>query len=172
MCWYCRPVLCAGLDPFWRWLWFADLKYPPGYLARYAALDLAQIRHLASQDDARQYVSDVAFAHGQRLVNMSLTFEEFLLASTHFPILGLGTTLLLEAMDPERAMATRRFGDRSVVGKTWTCLSCLSRTDGRALKIRVFLQAQRQCLRGRRPSCRRWCSASHDASVSMPAASC
>ena len=94
------------------------MKYPPGYLARYAALDLPQIRHLALQDDARQHVSDVALAHGRQQVVVSLTFEEFMLASTHFPILGLGTTLLLEALDPERAMATRRFGDRSVVGKT------------------------------------------------------
>ena len=118
MCRYYIPVLSARVKPSWCWLGFADLKYPPGYLTRYAALTLPQIRHLALQDDARQHVSDVASVHGRQDVAVSLTFEEFMLASTHFPTLGLGTTLLLEALDPERAMATRRFGDRSVVGKT------------------------------------------------------
>jgi hypothetical protein len=92
----------------------ADVKYLPGYLADYAGLALEQIRQLASRDETAQ--QDVA----------SLTFEEFNIVAAHFPILGLGTTLLLEAMDPERAMAMRRFGDRSGIGKTLKYLSCLS----------------------------------------------
>lgn len=91
-----------------------DIRYQPGYLTEYAGLELQQIRQLASRDKTAQQVA-------------SLTFEEFGIGAAHFPILGLGTTLLLEAMDPERAMAMRRFGERSGIGKTAIHFSCLSR---------------------------------------------
>ena len=95
-----------------------EAKYPPGYLVRYVGLDLMQIKQLALQGDgSNQPGTDVASTDGREALS-SLSFDEFGVAAAHFPILGLGTTLLLEAMDPERAMATRRFGDRSGIGKT------------------------------------------------------
>lgn len=93
------------------------LKYPRGYLERFVGLDLPTIISLASRDSRAQQASDEASKNGRQEVVESLTFEEFSIAAAHFPILGLGTTLLLEAMDPRRAMETRCFGDRCTIGK-------------------------------------------------------
>jgi hypothetical protein len=94
-------------------------QYAAGYLDAYKALDLASIKQLAAAETAAAEAllepassggSEAAKAEAEVEAEVGvetevcaefLTFDEFSTAAAHFPILGLGATLLLEALNPQ-----------------------------------------------------------------------
>eukprot|EP01046_Picozoa_sp_COSAG06_P001043 COSAG06_NODE_31_length_31488_cov_60.882793_28_plen_128_part_00 len=100
-------------------------QYAAGYLDAYKALDLASIKQLAAAETAAaEALLEPASSGGSEAAKAEaeveagaeveaevgvetevcaefLTFDEFSTAAAHFPILGLGATLLLEALNPQ-----------------------------------------------------------------------